>query len=108
MTLNNLFTLLSNVSGFADRVAFDAFPETMEQTLPYINIQIPTTSTFAADNITYYQSPNANIELYTRRKDQTAEAAIEGAFTQAGIYYSKYEGRIDAQSCYQVVYSIGV
>lgn len=110
MELSSLITLLHTVSGFSadNKVVFDGIPNDEDVTLPYMNIQTPTTNTFGADNITYYQSPNVDIELYTKRKDTTTEGLIETLLSNNGIYYSKYEGRIDSQSCYQVVYEIGV
>ena len=113
MTLNEIYTMLNGIEGMENKVAFDEIPTTQNQTLPYINLQSPTTSTFGADNIVYYQSPNVDIELYTKRKDISLEAKIENTLTSNAIlvvgyiFYSKYEGRIDEQSCYQVVYSIG-
>lgn len=106
MTLSEIFTMLNGITSMTGKVAFDLFPETLNQSLPYINIQCPTTYTFGADNITYYQKPNVNIELYSKRKDTTTESAIETALTTNGIYYTKHEGRIESQSCYQVVYEI--
>lgn len=110
MQLSNLITLLHTVTGFSadNKVVFNEIPTGEKVSLPYMNVQTPTTYTFGADNITYYQSPNANIELYTKRKDTVTEGLVETLLTNNGIYYTKYEGRIDAQSCYQVVYEIGV
>lgn len=106
MQLSNIYTMLNGVSSLSGKVAFNELPETLNQSLPYVNLQNPTTVTFGADNIVYHQEPNVDIELYTRRKDTTLESAIETALTQNGIYYQKREGRIDSQSCYQVVYEI--
>lgn len=108
MTLSELITTLRAITGFADKVVFNGEPTDEGIHLPYINVQTPTTMTFAADNVTYYASPNADIEFYSRFKDPTNEALIEECLTENGLYFSKYEGRIDSQSCYQVVYSIGV
>ncbi len=99
--------MLNGVAGLENKVAFDEVPESQNQTLPYINLQTPTTTTFGADNVVYYSYPNVDIELYTKRKDITLEARIEATLTQNGIFYAKNEGRIDGQSCYQVVYEIG-
>lgn len=107
MTLNEIYTMLNGIDGMENKVAFDAVPTSQNQTLPYINLQTPTTETFGADNIVYYSYPNVDIELYTKRKDLAIEAKIEETLTDNGFFYSKYEGRIDGQSCYQVVYSIG-
>lgn len=107
MTLPEIYTMLTSITGFSDRVAFDEYPKTMEQSLPYINLQTPSTETFGADNIVYFQSPNVNIEFYSRRKDMASESLIEAKLTEYGLYYTKSEVRIDAQSCYEVIYEIG-
>lgn len=107
MAISNIYTILNSMAGFSGKVVFDEFPESQNQTLPYINLQAPTTETFGADNVVYYQYPNVDIELYTKRKDRTMEARIEETLTENGYFYTKQEGRIDSQSCYQVIYTIG-
>lgn len=107
MTLSSLITELKTLTGF--QVAFDGLNTEESVSLPFINVETPSTMTFAADNVTYFQSLNANIELYTKYKDQTSESTLETKLTSLGFYFSKQDiGHLDSQACYEVLYQIGV
>lgn len=107
MTLSNFMTELKTLSGF--QVAFDCFNTEEAVALPFINVETPSTMTFGADNLTYFQSLNVRVELYTKRKDQTSETTLETKLTSLGLYYSKQDiGHLTNESCYEVVYELGV
>jgi len=107
MTLSNLITQLKSMSGF--QVAFDGLNTEMQVSFPYINVLSPTTNTFSADNITYFQTMGVELGLYTKYKDTINEATLENKLTSLGLYYKKQDiGHIDQQSCYEVIYEIGV
>jgi len=46
------------------------------------------------------------VELYSKTKDPTSEALIEGLFDANEIYWDKTETYIESEGLYQVLYEI--
>ena len=96
-----LFTLLET-AGL--RVAYHHF--TSPPSPPYIVYLFSYSSNFGADNKVYDAEKNFQVELYTKTKDPTSEALIEGLFDANEIYWDKTETYIDSEGLYQVLYEI--
>ena len=96
-----LFTLLKS-TGLP--VAYHHF--TSPPTPPYIVYLFSYSSNFGADNKVHSQADNYQVELYTKTKDPTSEALIEGLFDANDIYWDKTETYIDSEGLYQVLYEI--
>lgn len=107
-TLSDIKTMLTGISGFADKVAYRAFPENKAPPLPFICFREDMSDNFAADGIVYYPVLRVNIELYSRLKDLASEQAIENALTQAGIFYEKSESYIEAEQVFMELYEFEV
>jgi len=73
---------------------------------PYIVYLFSYSSNFGADNKVYDAEKNFQVELYTKAKDLTSEALIEGLFDTNDIYWDKTETYIDSEGLYQVLYEI--
>jgi hypothetical protein len=73
---------------------------------PYIVYLFSYSSNFGADNKVYDAEKNFQVELYTKTKDPTSEALIEGLFDANEIYWEKTEMYIDSEGLYQVLYEI--
>jgi hypothetical protein len=101
MTLEDLKTLLET-SGL--RFAYhhwDAPPA-----LPYGVYLYAYSSDLMADDCNYADVDNWQVELYSRGKDPTSEAAIEAVLKGAGIPYQKTETYLETEKLYQIVYLI--
>ena len=96
-----LFTLLKT-AGLP--VAYHHF--TSPPSPPYIVYLFSYSSNFGADNKVHSQADNYQVELYTKTKDPTSEALIEGLFDANEIYWDKTETYIDSEGLYQVLYEI--
>ena len=96
-----LFTLLKTLNL---PVAYHHF--TSPPTPPYIVYLFSYSSNFGADNKVHSQADNYQVELYTKTKDPTSEALIEGLFDANEIYWDKTETYIDSEGLYQVLYEI--
>ena len=96
-----LFTLLKT-TGLP--VAYHHF--TSPPTPPYIVYLFSYSSNFGADNKVYDAEKNFQVELYSKTKDPTSEALIEGLFDAHEIYWGKTETYIDSEGLYQVLYEI--
>ena len=96
-----LFTLLKTTNL---PVAYHHF--TSPPTPPYIVYLFSYSSNFGADNKVYDAEKNFQVELYTKTKDPTSEALIEGLFDASDIYWDKTETYIDSEGLYQVLYEI--
>ena len=96
-----LFTLLTTLNL---PVAYHHF--TSPPSPPYIVYLFSYSSNFGADNKVYDAEKNFQVELYTKTKDLTSEALIEGLFDAYEIYWEKTETYIDSEGLYQVLYEI--
>lgn len=96
-----LFTLLKT-TGLP--VAYHHFVS--PPTPPYIVYLFSYSSNFGADNKVYDAEKNFQVELYTKTKDPTSEALIEGLFDSNDIYWEKTETYIESEGLYQVLYEI--
>jgi len=96
-----LFTLLKTINL---PVAYHHF--TSPPSPPYIVYLFSYSSNFGADNRVYNSEKNFQVELYTKAKDLTLEALIEGLFDVNDIFWDKTETYIDSEDLYQVLYEI--
>jgi len=85
-------------------VAYHHF--TSPPTPPYIVYLFSYSSNFGADNKVYDAEKNFQVELYTKTKDPTSEALIEGLCDANDIFWDKTEIYIDSEGLYQVLYEI--
>ncbi len=96
-----LFTLLKTLNL---PVAYHHF--TSPPSPPYVVYLFSYSSNFGADNKVYVAEKNYQVELYSKTKDLTSEALIEGLFDAHEIYWDKTETYIDSEGLYQVLYEI--
>jgi len=76
--------------------------------IPFITYLEFDSSNFHADNKTYKQIKNINIELYTEYKDLEAEKNLEDLLDQNEIPYETSETFIETEDLFQKIYEIGV
>ena len=105
MTLDALYTLLTATKL---PVTYHAWPEGEAPSLPWIAIMETGTSNFGADGVAYGIVADIDVELYTKAKDPTTEALVEKALTDAGIFWDKAETYIEAEKCFEIIYSLEV
>jgi hypothetical protein len=96
-----LFTLLKTINL---PVAYHHFKSPPSP--PYIVYLFSYSSNFGADNKVYDAKKNFQVELYSKTKDPTSEALIEGLFDANEIYWDKTETYIESEGLYQVLYEI--
>ena len=108
MTLAELNTILKSIPGFAYKVAYRAFPKGKAPKLPFICYLCTQTDNFDADDSVYQVIQGVDIELYTKTKDVTTEAAVETVLNNNNIVWEKYEEYIDDEECYQITYEVEV
>ncbi len=73
---------------------------------PYIVYFFIDSENIGADNKVYYKSNRYQVELYTNKKDLSAEQALENVLDGAGIFYDKTEVYIESEKMYQIIYEI--
>jgi hypothetical protein len=106
MRLSELHTILE-VTGFP--VAYSHFIESENEPLPsppFIAYLVSYSSNLYADNKVYKQIQNAQIELYTKRKDLEAEAIIEELLNENELPFYTSETFIDSEQIYQKIYEV--
>lgn len=104
MGLDELKTLLSSVYP----TAYWSFPEKQAPPMPYLVFFEEGSNNFGADNRVYHHTKRVSVELLTKNKDTTAEAAVEAALDAADIFWEKTETHIDDEDAYEVIYEIEV
>ena len=108
MTLKELNDALKTIDGFSTKVAYRAFPVGKAPKLPFICYQATETSNFDADNKVYHVLQGVEIELYTAKKSEATEKAVEAKLDSLGICWDKYEEYIDTEEMYEIIYSITI
>ena len=108
MTLKDLRETISSISTFATKVTYRAWPVGKAPKLPFVCIQATSTNNFEADNHVYEVIQNVDVELYTAKKDEDTEAALENIFNASYIPWDKYEEYIESENCYEIVYTISI
>lgn len=108
MTLTELYTALTSVEGFTNKVVYRAWPVGQSPPLPFIVYLVDGSDNFGADNIVYKAINRVNIELYSNNKDTTSEGLIESLLDSLSIYWEKDETYLDDEQCYEIIYSIEV
>lgn len=106
MTLKDLNTALNAISGFNKKVAYRAFPVGKAPKLPFICYLCTNTDNFDADNFVYQVIQGVDIELYTAKKDEASEQAVEAMLAQNNLPWEKYEEYLDSENCYMITYSV--
>ena len=106
MTLAELKTTLSSISGFSTKVAYRAFPVGKAPKLPFICYLATDTDNFDADNVVYHVIQNVDVELYTAKKSEATESLLEMKFAEVGIVWDKSELYLDDENCYEILSSI--
>ena len=108
MTLKDLNAALNAIPGFNKKVAYRAFPVGKAPKLPFICYLCTKTDNFAADDYVWQVIQEVDIELYTAKKDEASERAVEDKLNELELVWDKYEEYIDSESCYQITYSVSL
>lgn len=108
MTLSELYTALTGITGFDKKVVYRAWPVGEAPALPFICYLVEGSDNFGADDHVYKGINRVRIELYSENKDTTSEGAIEALLDSLYIYWEKDETYIDDERCYEIIYSIEV
>lgn len=88
-------------------VAYDHFDSDKNIKLPFLVYREQIPYTFKADDITYHQFFNYEIELATEKKDIELERRIEGLLTTNKISYDKSDEVWDNdEKIYHIFYEI--
>lgn len=107
-TLQDIQTMLTGITGFADKVAYEAFPNDVAPDPPYIAWAETGTSNFAADGTVYHEIHSITVELYSKTRDLDSEAAIEGAFVNNGLFWDKSIDFVGDENIYVTTYNISI
>lgn len=104
MTLGELYDILKTIYP----TAYWSFPEGNAPAMPFITFFEDTSDNFGADNKVYHHRKRISVELLTKTKDPTAEAAVEAAFDNNELYWEKTSTHLDDEDAYEVIYDLEV
>lgn len=105
MTLSQFKTMLAS-TGYP--VAYQHFPETDAPTMPFICYAVVGTNNFGADGIVYEKGAMLQVQLFTKTKDEAAEATLEAVFEDNRIYWENTAEYNEDELCYRVIYEVQI
>lgn len=108
MSLEELYNILSGITGFSNKVAYRSFPIGAAPDLPFICYLETNSNNQFADNKVNHKFKGIDIELYTKNKDTASELLVETALDDNCIPWNKSETYIDSEQCYEIIYSVEV
>jgi len=85
-------------------VAYGSFTSPVSP--PFITYQFAYSNDFMADNVNYFEISNFQVELYTSKKDLSAEQKVQDKLKELGLTYSKLETFLEEEKLYQVIYEV--
>ena len=108
MSLEELYIVLTGITGYSNKVVYYAWPEGEAPALPFICYVENASNNFIADGKVYLTINSVDIELYTKHKSLTDESLVETALGNAGIVWQKTEQYLTDEQCYEVIYTVEV
>lgn len=75
---------------------------------PYVVYYFPSENDVYADDSNYVNRRQLFVELYTKTKDETSEAAIEAKLKQNGFTWYKQTDFLNDESLFQTTYEMEV
>ncbi len=101
MTLAELYQILKT-TGYP--VTYSHFNES--PAVPYITYLVAYSSNTFADNKVLQKVDNVQIELYTSKKDLTAEGRLETILDNYELPYDTTETYIESEGLFQKIYEV--
>ena len=101
--MNKLILEMLNVIGLP--YANTCFAEGEAPDLPYVIFLILNNDDLFADGENYYKQIIVHFELYTEKKNITAEEKVQQVIKRYGITYSKTQTWIASEKMYEVLYT---
>ena len=87
-------------------VTYLAFPADNCPQMPFITFQEIGTNNISADGVVFKKVSIYQVDLYTKDKDPTAEAALESALSE--YFWNKYQSLDENEACQRYTYTIEV
>lgn len=103
MTLKEIATMISSI-GYPYR--YSHFSETPSP--PYVVFYYPSETDPYADNSNYINKRQLFVELFTKKKDESAEAAVESALKGKGLSWYKQTDFLNDEKLFQTTYEMEV
>lgn len=103
MTQEELYQALKAI-GYP--VAYGSFSRPV--TPPFITYQFAYSNDMIADNHNYVAIDDFQVELYTAKKDLTAEQKVQDKLKELGLPYRKFETYLDEEKMFQILYEIQI
>lgn len=104
MDLKDLYDNLKTVFP----TAYLDFPEEEKPEPPYICYYDTGTDNFVADNKVYHIVLAVNVELFTKQKDEAAEAAVEAVLDALDLPWEKTPEFLEDENIFLVTYTMEV
>lgn len=88
--------------------AYYQFPDDTPQTPPFICWIYPGRADFYGDDSNYQKIETVQLELYTKTKDITQEAAVEAVLSSNGLTWVRADGFLDDEKMHMTTWGFDV
>lgn len=106
MTLVEIKRVLDEIGYPVTYYQFKPTPNNPVPAPPFITYLVAYSSNFQADNKVFKKIDNLQVELYTVKKDLTAESKLEAVLDHYEIPYESTETFIDSEGLFQKIYEM--
>jgi len=104
----NIETLLAHLATLELPLAYRQWEKGEVPTLPYLLLYRDESVDFMADNHNYIEVNQMSLELYTEAKNFKLEEKINTLFKTLEIPYKIYEGNLESEEMYEVLYEFTI
>lgn len=108
MTQKELYQALKTIGYHVAYSHFSVNEQNPPPTPPYIAYKYAYSNDLMADNENYADIGTFQIELYTDKKDLSAEQTVQDKLKELELPYAKSESWIDSEEMFQIVYEVQI
>lgn len=101
-------TLKTHLETLELPLAYREWAEGEAPKLPYLLLYRDESNDFVADNHNYLEGSRMSLELYTETKDFKLEEKINTLFKMFELPYKVYEGNLESEDMYEVLYEFTI
>lgn len=108
MKLKDIGDMLTGITGFSNKVAYESFPASHRPALPFIAYSADLTRNFFAENKTYAAIYQIEIVLLSRNEDLANQKKIEQKLDLLNVPWQKENDYSESEKCFMTTYQLSI